>query len=217
MAIESYIADITSEHADKPNFIAWLSGNLNIIDGAYNVLKGMDSNFDIDNAIGVQLDLLGTIIGRNRTLPFQPMSGSSPILDDETYRLALKAKIAMNNWDGTIPSIYEIWNNIFTDIQLQIQDNQDMSFNAYIIGFVDELRQDLIQQGYVVPKPEGVHVNYIARSNIPFVPYSSMVIGCMQSSTTTMSYNPVETIPFEVYSGIIVQTISRTVLNVNAE
>lgn len=217
MPIESYVASITSEHIDKPNFIAWLSSNLNKIDGAYTVLKGMDSNFDIDDAIGIQLDTLGTIIGRNRTLHFQPISGASPTLDDETYRLVLKAKIAMNNWDGTIPKIYEIWDNIFTDIQLKIQDNQNMSFNAYILGFVTEIRQDLIQQGYIVPKPEGVKVNYIGRSEVPFTPYSSMIIGCVQSSTTKMSYNPIETVPFKFYSGISVQGISRTVLKVGSK
>ncbi|MBX4266529.1 DUF2612 domain-containing protein [Clostridium estertheticum] len=217
MSIESYVASITSQHIDKSKFIAWLSSHLNKIDGAYLVLKGMDSNFDIDNAIGVQLDTLGITIGRNRTLLFQPISGANPTMADETYRLVLKAKIAMNNWDGTIPKIYEIWKNIFTDIQLQIQDNQDMSFNAYILGYVNEIRQDLIQQGYIVPKPEGVHVNYIGRSNVSFKPYSSMVIGCMQSSTTTMSYNPAETVNLKSYSGMIVQQISRTILNVKAK
>lgn len=214
MANSAYLNNITSEHRDKPNFMSWLGANLDIIDGIYLVLKAMDSNFDIDNAIGAQLDVLGTIIGRNRTLNFQPLNGSDPILDDETYRLVLKAKIAMNNWDGTVPQMYEIWSNIFDDIQLQIEDHQDMSFTAYITGYVNQIRQDLIQQGYIVPKPEGVSVTYVGRSTIQFKPYSGMIIGCMQSSTVTMSYNPVETINFKEYSSMLVQGISSTVLSV---
>jgi hypothetical protein len=215
MANDTYLNNITSEHRDKPNFMGWLSKNLEKVDAIYILLKAMDSNFDIDNAIGKQLDTLGTIIGRNRILTFQPLNGFSPVMDDDTYRLVLKAKIAMNNWDGTIPQIYEIWSNIFDDIQLQIEDHQDMTFTAYITGYVNQIRQDLIQQGYIVPKPEGVGVIYVGRSAVPFGVYSGMMASSTQSATITMSYNPVESISFKQYTNMMVQGISTTVLKVN--
>jgi len=213
MAINKYLDSITSQHRDKPRFIGWLSANLTIIDNAYTALKSMDDNFDLDNAIGTQLDMLGIIIGRQRTLTFQPLNGFSPIMDDETYRLALKAKIAMNNWDGTIPQMYEIWNDIFgadNDLDLQIQDNQDMSFNAYITGYVDPLQQDLIQHGYVVPKPQGVKVNYIGKSEIDFTPYLGMIVSISKSETITMTYNPKEIINFKEYPTLIIQGLNKT-------
>lgn len=213
MAIDKYLDNITSQHRDRPKFISWLSKNLTTIDHTYLVLKSMDSNFDLDNAIGIQLDALGESIGRKRTLTFQPLNGFNPILDDNTYRLALKAKVAMNNWDGTIPQMYEIWNDIFgkdSDLDLQIQDNQDMSINAYVTGYVDQIQQDLIQHNYVVPKPQGVKVNYIGKSEIEFKPYSGMLVSVCQTQSITMTYNPKETISFIEHPVMIVQGLNKT-------
>ena len=212
MAIDNYLDNITSQHRDKPKFISWLSKNLTIIDHTYLLLKAMDLNFDLDNAIGKQLDTLGTIIGRKRTLTFQPLNGHNPVLDDETYRLVLKAKVAMNSWNGTIPQMYEIWENIFKDIGLQLQDNQDMSFNAYITGYVNQIRQDLIQHGYIVPKPEGVKVNYIGKSLIDFKPYVSMLVSVSKHETISMDYDPKETIKFEQYPYLIVQGLNKNTI-----
>lgn len=197
MAIDKYLDNITSQHRDKPKFISWLGKSLTIIDHAYLSAKSIDINFDLDYAIGKQLDTLGKIIGRERVLTFQPLNGHDPTLDDETYRLVLKAKVAMNMWDGTIPQMYEIWDNIFKDIGLQLQDNQDMSFNAYVTGYVNQIRQDLIQHGYIVPKPEGVRVNYIGKSLADFNLYSGIVVSMHKSETINMSYNPREVISFK--------------------
>lgn len=216
MAIDKYLNNITSQHRDKPKFIGWLSSNLTIIDGIYNALKTMDEKFDIDNAIGNQLDVLGTIIGRERTLDFQPLNGYDPVLDDETYRVLLKAKIAMNNWDGTIPQMYTIWNDIFgldNDLSLQLQDNQDMSFNAYVTGYVDQIQQDLIQHGYIIPKPEGVRVNYIGRSKIDSNQYSAMKVTVSKIETINTSWDPTEKIPLAPYMAMKVGVIKTEIIN----
>ncbi|CAI3683071.1 DUF2612 domain-containing protein [Clostridium neonatale] len=212
MAIDKYLDNITSQHRDKPKFIAWLSSSLNIIDHAYIMTKNMDNDFDLDNAIGKQLDILGQIIGRKRTLTFQPLNGYNPVLDDETYKLVLKAKVTMNMWDGKIESAYEIWNNIFDDIGLQLQDNQDMSLTAYITGYVNQIRQDLIQHGYIVPKPEGVRINYIGRTPIDFKVHSAMVVYSQQISTIQMSFDPTEKIDMKLHSRITVQGIQKTTI-----
>ena len=212
MAIDKYLDNITSQHRDKPKLIAWLSSSLNIIDHAYIMTKNMDNDFDLDNAIGKQLDILGQIIGRKRTLTFQPLNGHNPVLDDETYKLVLKAKVAMNMWDGKIESAYEIWNNIFNDIGLQLQDNQDMSLTAYITGYVNQIRQDLIQHGYIVPKPEGVRINYIGRTPIDFKVHSAMVVYSQQISTIQMSFDPTEKIDMKLHSRITVQGIQKTTI-----
>lgn len=212
MAIDKYLDNITSQHRDKPKFIAWLSSSLNIIDHAYIMTKNMDNDFDLDNAIGQQLDILGQIIGRKRTLTFQPLNGHNPVLDDETYRLVLRAKVAMNMWDGKTESAYEIWNNIFDDIGLQLQDNQDMSLTAYVTGYVNQIRQDLIQHGYIVPKPEGVRINYIGRTPIDFKVHSAMVVYSQQISTIQMSFDPIEKIDMKEYSRITVGGIQKTTI-----
>ncbi len=170
--------------------------------------KNIDNDFDLDNALGVQLDMLGQSIGRKRMLTFQPLNDHNPVMDDETYRLVLKAKVAMNNWDGKTESAYEIWDNTFKDIGLQIQDNQDMSMTAYVTGYVNQIRQDLIQHGYIVPKPEGVKINYIGKTPINFNKYSYIVVSSQQTTTINMIFDPVELISMKEISRITVQGIN---------
>lgn len=208
MAIDKYLNSVTSQHRDKKKFIAWLSSSLTIIDHAYIMTKNIDNDFDLDNALGVQLDMLGQSIGRKRMLTFQPLNDHNPVMDDETYRLVLKAKVAMNNWDGKTESAYEIWYNTFKDIGLQIQDNQDMSMTAYVTGYVNQIRQDLIQHGYIVPKPEGVKINYIGKTPINFNKYSYIVVSSQQTTTINMIFDPVELISMKEISRITVQGIN---------
>ena len=190
MAIDKYLKNITSQHRDKTKYMKWVEFLLETLDDCYNCIKSIDINFDIDNAIGVQLDQLGEIIGRKRILTFQPIDDYYPIMDDETYRLVLKTKIAMNNWDGLTESIYQIWKNIFDDLRLKIKDGQDMSFECMIYGFVNPIRQDLIQNGYIIPKPEGVRINYIGASEIDFFPYIGIMISEIKTETIDFEYNP---------------------------
>lgn len=213
MAIDKYLDNITSQHRDKKKFIAWLSSSLNIIDHAYIITKNMDNDFDLDNAIGVQLNMLGQLIGRERTLTFQPLNGHNPIMDDETYRLVLKAKVAMNMWNGQTESAYEIWDNTFEDIGLQIQDNQDMSITAYVTGYVNQIRQDLIQHGYILPKPEGVTINYVGKSDIEFIPSIGLSVSICKTETINMIFDPIEYIDFTEYQRITVQQISTSIIN----
>lgn len=152
----TYLNFITSEHRDKPNYIAWVTDILSKID-----VPDLISAFDIDTAVGAQLDILGLILGRKRLLNFQPGDGSSPLLDDESYRLVLKSKILMNQWNGTIEQLYSYWSAIFPNLQMTVADQQDMSYEINIVGISTVLEQELIRNGYIVPKPFGVNVNYI--------------------------------------------------------
>lgn len=158
--IQRYLNLITSEHQNKPKFTAWLTAALSKIDDGSTLANELNTHFDIDNAIGNQLDILGDIVGAKRTLSFQPTDGTSPILDDDTYRLVIQAKILRNRWDGTIPQMYELWNSIFAGTHLGIQDNQDMSADVTISLFT-RLQKDLTSNGYIIPKPQGVKLNVI--------------------------------------------------------
>jgi hypothetical protein len=158
--IQRYLNLITSEHQNKPKFTAWLTAALSKIDDGAILANELNTHFDIDDAIGNQLDILGDIVGVKRTLSFQPTDGTSPILDDDTYRLVIQAKILRNRWDGTIPQMYELWNSIFPGTRLGIQDNQDMSADITISLF-SRLQKDLTTNGYIIPKPQAVKLNVI--------------------------------------------------------
>jgi hypothetical protein len=86
---------------------------------------------------------------------------TSPILDDATYQLVLKARIAQNMWDGTTPGIYSLFASLFPDsVYLILTDNQNMTCDVLVIGLSSVLQQNLISNGFIIPRPEGVQYLY---------------------------------------------------------
>ena len=151
---------ITSQHKTKPNFMQWLLENLSMVNDAGTIAEAIILNFDIDNAVGVQLDTIGESIGVSRILNFQPTGGISPVLDDATYRMLLRSKIVKNQWDGTMETMQNLWNTVFPNLKLIIKDNQNMTLSAVTIGTPTTLQQQLINNGYIIPKPMGVSMSY---------------------------------------------------------
>jgi len=162
-----YLNILTSEYKPAAEWNAWLSAVLNIANDITTLLAAMSGNFDLTYAVGNQLDALGVIIGVSRTVNFQPSGSVSPILDDATYRLLLQATIANNQWDGTIGSLYPIWNQLFPGGHITIIDNQDMSATIVMTGTFTSIIQDLITHGYIVPRPQAVGYTYVFGS-LPF-------------------------------------------------
>jgi len=156
---EHYLRRVTPQHR-HPKFMKWLAANLMPHLEAEKVLLSMDEAFDLDYARGKQLDVLGEIIGRSRVLSFDPIDGSSPVLQDDIYETLIRAKISINQWNGTIPGIQELWESLFPDYRIVIHDNQDMTMDLYIIGLVTMLEMELMSRGYIAPKPMGVRLNY---------------------------------------------------------
>jgi hypothetical protein len=188
MTNEDYLNLITSEHRGKEKFEATVVAGVSPFSKLQEVMLGLPADFDIDSAVGVQLDAVGAWIGRSRRIdtplvgvyftwddlasdgwdsgiwkgPFDPDSGLVDLPDD-SYRVLLKAKIAANSWDGTIPGAYAIWATVFTNSQLVIQDNQDMSMVVGIAGQpLSIVDQALLTNGYIPLKPEGVRIQYYA-------------------------------------------------------
>lgn len=185
MTAAEYLALITSEHACKQKFEATVSAGVSPFDKLQVVMLGMPGDFDIDTATGKQLDTLGIWIGIPRRIPvplvgvyfawddsavgwgsgvwqgpFDPDSGLVDLSDD-SYRFLLNAKIAANNWDGTIPAAYAIWESIFSDESfLIITDNQDMSMSIGIAGrTLSIVDHALLVNGLLPIKPSGVRVS----------------------------------------------------------
>jgi hypothetical protein len=186
MTTSKYIDIITSQHKTKPNFIAWLSSTLNIVNDNVVTTNLILSGFDVDNAIGIQLDVLGETIGRSRVLNFQPVGGSSPTLNDVSYRIALKAKIAQNQWDGTTLQIYTIWNSLFSDVTLSVVDNQNMTMSILLEGQLEAVVQEMLVAGYIVPKPMGVGLTIIEVTNISDNTYIGVLITEIDSIIITI-------------------------------
>jgi hypothetical protein len=185
METQDYVDLITSEHQDKAKFIEMIRQDVSLPVRVQALLNDMIPKFDVDAAVGDQLDTIGQWVGVSRnvgiSIPgtgiFFSWDGIASLgwdygtwqegdqteitsLPDDAYRTLIKTKIAANSWDGTTEGAYAIWDQIFTQFTILIQDNQDMSYDLIIAGgIVDSLTLALLTGGYIPLKPEGVRVN----------------------------------------------------------
>ncbi|KVU22324.1 hypothetical protein WK65_18495 [Burkholderia ubonensis] len=194
--LNDYTALITSEHRDKPRFAATVAAVVQPLVDQMNLLASMPGKFDLDVAVGDQLDTVGLWVGVSRRIrtpltgiyfsfdiaglgfdqgiwkgPFDPDTGLT-VLDDDTYRLVIRAKIGANHWDGTLDQSAAILNSIFgADTHVFIEDHQDMSMTIGISGKVPSaVFLALLAGGYIPLKPEGVRVNYTIVTTVDGAP-----------------------------------------------
>lgn len=167
--VNDYLALVTSEHKQKPNFIAMLTVFLQAQVDQQNQMAKFPYLFDVDLAAGDQLDKIGQWVGVSRDLK-QSVLGIS-ILPDASYRILLKLFIAMNTWDGTVPGMYTIWNTILEPSvgPILVQDNQDMTMTIiFLVPPTSLLILAILTQGYFLMRPAGVLIDGFF---IPSVPY----------------------------------------------
>lgn len=135
--LTDYTGLITSQHKPRPKFMATVEALTQPLVDLQNLLASMPGKFDLDTASDAQLDDVGLWVGISRNVPvplagvyfsldtdglgfdqgswkgpFDPDAGLTR-LDNETYRLVLRAKIGANHWDGTLESSAAILNSIF--------------------------------------------------------------------------------------------------------
>ena len=170
LPISYYLNLLTSEYRMAPNLNANLASSLQLFEDVMTCNVGMTEAFDLDYAAGVQLDILGSIAGVSRTVSFQPSGAVSPILDDTTYRLVIKATIANNQWQGTQDELYVIWKELFSGGTIVIFDNQNMTCTITLTGVFSSIIKDLIVNGYIIPRPEAVEYIFIF-GTLPFFGY----------------------------------------------
>lgn len=126
--IDYYLGKVPPEHSTDPNFMAELRLILQPFVDTQALIASFPALFDLDVAIGVQLDATGAWAGISREVPIPvpnpwfswgvpglgwgqgywkgPFDGVGlSALDDTTYRRLIRAKIAANNCDGRQPSI----------------------------------------------------------------------------------------------------------------
>ncbi|MFS7244483.1 DUF2612 domain-containing protein [Rahnella inusitata] len=185
--MSKYTDLITNYHSQKPLFVNHIDLITRPLTDASNAMTSLITEYDIDEAIGVQLDILGKWIGRTRVVsqpisgiyfsfdtdslgfdqgvwqgPYDPDAGFTN-LSDETYRIILKAKIAINHWNGTNETLPEILDTALagSGLTMQIVDNQDMTISVWVFPKTDisDVSLELIaaiRQGYLTVKAAGV-------------------------------------------------------------
>ncbi len=180
-----YPSLITSEHANKPKFVAAVAASTQPFVDIQQTLFGLIADFDLDQAIGVQLDQVGMWVGQSRKIsaaltgvyftwgstgvgwgqgvwkgPFDPTTGLVT-LNDTFYRLLLRAVISLNSWDGTTPAAAAALAPLFPNNFVYVQDNFDMTISVAISGpAIDPVSGALLTGGYLALRSAAVGVRY---------------------------------------------------------
>lgn len=138
-SVDDYLALIPPLYANKPDFNAVIEITVACFADTQAFLANLPAAFDIDTAIGVQLDATGAWIGQSRNVSIpvaQPwfswgvlnrgwgegywkgptiLGNYISSLDDETYRRLLYAKIAANYGKGDVASAQAALDLYFVD------------------------------------------------------------------------------------------------------
>jgi hypothetical protein len=163
-SIDDYTAKITSEYRGKPRLLGILTAYCKPFVDLQVTLLGLPDRYDLDNAVGAQLDAVGLWIGVTRYVKDIPFTGGTLTkLTDQAYRILLRAHIISNHWDGTTPNAYDYFAALFanTGLTVKIQDNDDMSMVVTLLGSTDPVLSGLFVAGLLFVKPMGVSVSYV--------------------------------------------------------
>lgn len=187
LSTNKYTDLIAGYHFDKPLFTQWIYALTQPLITAQNRLAEMQEDFDIDTAVGVQLDAVGVRVGISRKLPVSitgvffsfDIAGvgfdegiwlgryESPegitTLDDGTYRNVLKTKVLVNHWDGTIESLYYLLDQValIFDCPIKYKDNQNMTVNILLpSATTPPIVWNVLSRGLVDITTAGVMVNF---------------------------------------------------------
>lgn len=184
-----YTTLITSEH-QKPNFLALVTLYTQAIAANTALVASLPGLFDVDAAVGQQLDYTGQWIGISRNISppinnvffsfdsallgldlgvFQDANstGGVTVLDDATYRSILYGQIAFNSTNGSIPATLALLSSAFPNNQFGIQDNGNMTMTGIVAGTLTPISQAILTRGYLLPRPSGVLVTgYITSSAV---------------------------------------------------
>lgn len=176
---------LTSQYQSdsSPNFVAMVQLVTDPLINNQNVLATLPLLFDLDDATGVQLDILGQWIGMSRTVQI-PIVGlyfsldvvgvgldqgiwyqtgnplfTSQLLGDDLYRRALQAKALANRIGRSIYDVYSVLDVLTrgTALSFVIHDYGNMSMAYESVGAApDDQTLAILNRDYLKLRPETV-------------------------------------------------------------
>lgn len=197
--VDQYTRLLIKQYYNKPKARAEIEAKAKRFEQMHGIIDAFPDAFDIDEAYGHRLDLIGKIVGVSRSVSeivdkigfgfeenpnargfadkSNSLDSSAPFvekfspqytdlqLDDPTFRLIIKAKIAVNNVSAYMVSddrisIQDVVNIAFEG-SAWVVDNYDMTLDLYINSNYEPQRLRLINQLNLLPKPQGVRYNQV--------------------------------------------------------
>lgn len=152
--IENYYKNLLIiQYYDKPKAQAVIQNWVDCmaVDG---LLLDLPEAFNVNTAVGVQLDAIGKIVNLPRYN-----------FNDDQYRILLNLRIITNNSGVTMKEIDDIMFNFFGK-SIVCHNNQDMSLTYIVFPEYEDLIP-VIQAEQLFPAPLGVDVNIVVSVDLP--------------------------------------------------
>lgn len=174
---------IYAQYADKPKAVAWYNITPAMAQPLFDTFDAVRMSYDIDTAVGAQLDVIGRIVvidrGFESFVVFDPdtyFGGSgdacqfggidsqfestgdvlSQEVSDAIFRVLIRAKIAKNNNDATLDGVVSALSYITSSSPIRVVDNEDMTMSVSFGTTLNEIERFVFNTFDVVSRPQGV-------------------------------------------------------------
>lgn len=155
--IAYYASLLIFQYTTQPNAVATVQAVVTpvIMD---KVLLDVQNAFDIDTAIGVQLDVIGKYVGVSRN----GFTFHGPItLDDDDFRVLITLKIIQNNAGSSLSVIQDLIDVYFSG-QMFVFDYATMRLSYYLDHTLgNQNLVEMIITQHLLPKPMGVQLSSV--------------------------------------------------------
>lgn len=174
---DSYYSNLLiMQYHNKPKAKATVEATVGLLPD--DLIQEVINGFDLDTAVGTQLDTIGVYVGVDRY--YLDETELKPLGDDD-YRVLIKLKIISNSSDLSHKSLdYSLYEFFGNDIRMDSVGNMEMSY------FVPKDKTPLILaaiQKEVLPRPMGVKCAYITEYDKKFFGF------CTYANPTASVYN----------------------------
>ncbi len=167
--IDQYTLLLAKQYWEKPKARAEIEAIMSSWSETYTLFDAFAAAFDVDTAIGDQLDILGAIVGVPRVVKLAVGGGSVLSLSDTDYRFFIKVKAA-KNWSSAYMvsddriSINDVVQTAF-DSDAFVVNNRDMSLTLCVGTAVDTDVLYVVLTLELMPKPVGVRYEVVQFDN----------------------------------------------------
>lgn len=185
---------IYAQYADKPKAVAWYGITPTMLEQLDLAAEAVRTSYDIDAAVGAQLDVIGRIVvidrGFESFVVFDPdtyFGGPgdacqfggidsqfesvgdvlSQEVSDTIFRVLIRAKIAKNNSDATLDGIASALSFITESSPIRVVDNENMTMSVSFGSELTDIERFVFNTFDVVPRPQGVRfLGYVEETAI---------------------------------------------------
>lgn len=153
---EYYANLLILQYKNKPKARAVIQALAEQIFGSGSALD-MVNGFDLETAVGKQLDIIGKYIGLKRQVKVNIGDSDTNILNDDQYRILLKLKLVQNTNFSSTAQIREALYALFPN-EIRLFDSRTMVYDYQLSTLFNDLVNVIIAEE-LLPLPMGVGYN----------------------------------------------------------